>query len=847
MFATQLHRCKHMAGRQVSANRFNSLYYSEIRASQESGQPGTPFVLNIWSMSQSYPFRAVKFLITVAFCISLTTSLSYASRTVIGGTVEDGDGARLMGTTILISNGDSILSATQTDENGTFAVVLPETKLEEIVVSASSIGFVTSHQTLSLITDTLEVIFRLAQSIIRIDDLSVFPADEFAENHNVMSSAQVREAASHSIVATNPVSAIRSAGVIRTGSSHSSKLRVHGTNPVYMINSFDIGYDPNHYNMFSVIPAPVISEVIFHASGASAKYSHPAVVEFKTKAPFGEHSASEGNLSFLEATGKTSFGSDNWFAMGSLRKSVLDKLVDQIEVEPRGRTLPPTNFQDIFISGGLKLSPTYRLFVDHYQTRDYLSYSVGSVTGDTPDIHTLQHQRESFVGVRLSALYSKALINVYGAVHSSLELYRATPSDSVDSPRLMMDLNTSMKTWQGGVEAIIPIGAAELVIGDQVKLAPARTIELRQKNWNFLPPDAPSDQPFMFQEELNRMYGEFNKQVETVNHASYLSVSRSFGNLKLELGGRREQFSELTSGTEALVRGNARYLTGAHSSVTLHYGTYAESPLKRILEPYQVMVLDQINDLQPLHTRLVSARFNHERLSVGVFTKHISNIAQVGPDFGLLISDQTPEKGYLQIRSTGEARFYGGDVALTLDNLINKRLRIHSSYGYSRARQRANGITTVHSQDIPHRFRTELAYKVSRKLTAGVDFSVRSGFPFSPKLSNAVALLADRFRDQAGKIENAWPDSPYPGLLDPTRLINALLYQLYRDQLRLKNSERMPMHMSLDIHAGISIGRSTFTLNVANLTNRMNPIINTSSGYISDTGILPSIGYRLRF
>jgi hypothetical protein len=33
-------------------------------------------------------------------------------------------------------------------------------------------------------------------------------------------------------------------------------------------------------------------------------------------------------------------------------------------------------------------------------------------------------------------------------------------------------------------------------------------------------------------------------------------------------------------------------------------------------------------------------------------------------------------------------------------------------------------------------------------------------------------------------------------------------------------------------------------LNVANVTNRSNPIINTADGFVYDAGILPSLGLR---
>ncbi|MCK4462232.1 MAG: hypothetical protein KAW46_10535 [candidate division Zixibacteria bacterium] len=53
--------------------------------------------------------------------------------------------------------------------------------------------------------------------------------------------------------------------------------------------------------------------------------------------------------------------------------------------------------------------------------------------------------------------------------------------------------------------------------------------------------------------------------------------------------------------------------------------------------------------------------------------------------------------------------------------------------------------------------------------------------------------------------------------------------------------------MSVNLHFLIDFGGSELYCNIANVTNRGNPIMNTANGFVYDAGILPTVGYRLRF
>lgn len=129
------------------------------------------------------------------------------------------------------------------------------------------------------------------------------------------------------MVPTNPIAALHQPQLVRQGSSHSSKLRINGSNPRYFVNGSDIGHDPNHYGMFSIIPGSVVRSMNLYAQGTPSRFRGPTALELETPMPFGKRSSGELNLSLVEATGMISLSTDRIYSIGTLRKSVLDKLV----------------------------------------------------------------------------------------------------------------------------------------------------------------------------------------------------------------------------------------------------------------------------------------------------------------------------------------------------------------------------------------------------------------------------------------------------------------------------------------------------------------------------------------
>jgi hypothetical protein len=68
--------------------------------------------------------------------------------------------------------------------------------------------------------------------------------------------------------------------------------------------------------------------------------------------------------------------------------------------------------------------------------------------------------------------------------------------------------------------------------------------------------------------------------------------------------------------------------------------------------------------------------------------------------------------------------------------------------------------------------------------------------------------------------------------------------EFYQNMLRRESSLTFSPNAALNLYAAFSLGAATLNLAITNATNRYNPIINAPSGYVYDSGILPSVGLR---
>ena len=785
-----------------------------------AGPVGTPLVLKA-GVKTSVDNLVILFFLLVLSSPSGRADAPARMSSLTGG-VFDTEGRPVIGATVTLLQDTTIASVAVTDSVGGFTIDSPKSNRHDLRLRLSAVGYETAVFDLDGFKDIPGPEFILQAAIIDVGSIEVTAVDEGRGSEMTLSETQVARRAQRSVVPTNPISAIRQPQVSREGSAHSSKLRVNGTNPDYFINGINIGADPSHYGVFSIIPSSVVDRLRFNPQGNDASFSLPATVELFTPARFEKHRTGEVNVSLVEATGSLSVGTDRVYSVGSVRKSVLDKLVNYFDVSSDRRTLPPTNFEDIFLSSGLRLTDHARLFFDQYHVRDFLSYQTESSVYNAGGISVFEHCDEHYYGLRLDAVYRRALIRFNSSLDLATETYNANPGVSLaaDLSGITLELSEAARTYSSGVAVSLIGDNSQLDIGDQFQYVALRDWSLRQRNWNFRPADAASDNPAIYQAALNEVYAETSGDDTEINNAAYVSYSHHWARLKIRTGLRLEYFGNLRRSTVPTFRTDFEFNLGEGGSVTIHAGTYAENPAGNILDSYQVPVRANLSKLSPVETGLLSVGYRRGAFSFSVFGKRVSGLPVLTPDFGKVdCSGEAPviSDDFLAMKSGGETRFAGGDITFEMDRIKSTGISLYGFYGYTYAVNEVAGISTPYELNAPHKLLLQADYEFSALVTVGAELGVRSGYRFTPGETSAP------------KVEDL-----YTG-------------EYYADRLASENSESFDINASFDLHAILNFGDSELYLNVANVTNNSNPIINTADGYIYDAGILPSIGYRLRF
>ncbi len=626
----------------------------------------------------------------------------------------------LVGTAVIVKSGENNLGGVVSGPNGEYSIKIANVKEDTLIVRASSIGYEDRIVKLFSKSDTSVINFNLHEKPIELGTIVVSPKSREAELMTSMSSEKIDLASRHSLVTTNPISAIRQAQLVREGSSYSSKLRINGTSPIYYLNGIEMGYDPNHYGMFSIVPGSAVGQIRFFPQGTNASSSSPSIIQFGTIQPFDSKPHSEMDLSFVEGTGSVSLGSNNYYLLSTLRKSVLDKIANKITPDSKQVTIPPTAFKDIFISSGLKISDHIKLLNDNYDVKDNLSYNLGASSNNPGGINTYQNTGERFSGVRFEGLYQHLSFKLNGAVKEGREHYKAVSIGGDSLSSFYVDLNTQIVTQVADFEMNLLFGGTRITLGNNLNYVKGRQIQLRQNNWNFLPPDANSDNPFIYQRELNHYYGAYNSISDQLTDAGYLSVKQSWGLFEIESGLRGEYLRDLGEKNALLWRNSLLFRSPGFGLWGLSYGTYANSPVNRILEPYQILVMANLSKLRPVETSLSAINWAAGPFKLGAFKKEIRNIPRLIPDFSQVSEDGTAGKDFLVMRSDGQINSYGGDVTFELNNF--HRFDFFAFYGYSHAVKITQNITVPYELNAPNKLYTELGIRINRHFRIGGKF-----------------------------------------------------------------------------------------------------------------------------
>jgi hypothetical protein len=741
--------------------------------------------------------------------------MSLAYQIIITGKVYNSDNEPLSSAAVILRCENRQVRGAFTDSEGRFKIDIEDSDCSSMTLNVSLIGYFKTSQKIRLSSDSQVVNFILEEAPVRTDDIIVKPDRKPSLLEVSLNQDLIARSSRRSLFPTNPISAIKAPPVVRQGSNHSSKIRVYGTNPEYLINGMAIGYDPVHYGLFSVIPGSVIDEIRFKPMGTPAQYALPSIVDIKTSRDFNKHSTLMFDLSIIESTASFFGGNENYFILSSYRKSIIDKLADHINYSTDRACIPPSGFRDIFISAGWKINGKSRLILDQYHVEDHLSYEI-EPTGNNPEgISTRQKTDDHFIGLKYEYVSERVFYDLFAAVKSGAEGYYASPPDKISTQGFRVDLKAKEKSFLGGFDTETLFGKSLFTFGGKLNYTLLKQIELSQYNWNFLPPDAPSDNPFIYQDQLNLLYGRYSSSRDEFTGSLYSSFKYPFGIFELETGLRIEHFGNLHKKNAFLYRNTLRIDIPGPGNLELFYGAFAESPLTRILEPCQILINSYQEQLTPVYTELFSLGYKFEPITINLFTKSIKNVPFIDPDFDQISVDGEAVGEFLKMKSGSHIHICGGDIGFDSRKFFSNRFAVKSFYSYARATKSKQDIDIPYDLDVPHKFNILVDCRVSGSIALGAELSLRSGYPYTPTYTDSL------YQD-----ENKYSRS------------------YYRQILEMENSKRFPTNINLNIYTEFAIKRLEIYLSILNLTNHGNPIINTRDGFIYDTGILPGIGIR---
>lgn len=745
---------------------------------------------------------------------------SFLQAVVIQGTIFDENSLAIAGATIRASREGEFISGTSTNSLGRYSLKIPASIGDSLRLAASSLGFIEKAISVKIQQDTTTVDFQLLNRPLDIGTVVVRPDSAGRQPGVTLDKRMIEQSARYSLIPSNPIEAIKLPQALREGSNLSSKLIIDGTSPRYYINGLDIGSNPNHFGIFSIFPAAIVGQIDFNAQGSSARFGAPAIISLRTPTPFARHLTGELNPSFVECNGFVSYGTDNYFVLASVRKSILDEISGYINYRPDRLQLPPADFRDFFFSSGIKLSDRQRLFIDHYYVQDNLKYQTGPTSRNPYGVDSSQKTRESLTGIRFESVDKNLQFKAAGASKIGDELYRASPNMPLaqNSAGYSVYLHAERQINLGDFEMTILRENSRFTIGEHFDHVTRRSIRLNQRSWNFRPPDDISDNPYIYQEAFDRYYGAYASNQAEFTNAGYISYNRLFERCELEAGLRTEYFGSLAEKWKIAIRSTTTFPAFGGGSIKVSCGSYAENPASNLMEPYQVLIDRYLLQLRPIQTSMLAVDISKGAFDIGIFAKDIRRIPHLTPDFAYADFDSATDIRFLKIESAGRLRFAGARLTCRVDRIISDRLKLLAFYGFNEATKFAGNLKLPYELAARHRFYANAEIAISRTANIGAELAVHSGFHYTPSYPDSLFQIEGRYSRQFYDMING-----------------------------LENSRSFRTNVILNVHAGLNYDRMSIFCSVANITNYANPIINTADGFVYDAGILPSIGLSLKF
>ena len=519
------------------------------------------------------------------------------------------------------------------------------------------------------------------------------------------------------------------------------------------------------------------------------------------------------DLGAIDASATTTISDENYFVVGAVRKSVLDRLVDMVDQPSEQMTIPPVNYRDIFVSGGLVISDDIRFAIDQFFSQDYLTFKLDPSDLNPKGINTYQHSKGDYFSGRMEINRGNLMVRIRGGYMSKFEQYYVKSAGSTTSSSLYVDLKARRQTGLIGADMRKISGKTEIIMGQDFVVYDREQVSLRQNNWNFRPPDACSDSPFPYQEELNQAFNNYALSRAESDGAGYLSIRRNSGQWEMGVGLRTEYFDGLAKRWTTAFRADLTGTVAAGQKIRIGLGTYYENPISRVLESYQVIVRASALQLNPVKTMLVHISYSRGPVTIGGYRKKITSVPVIWPESVHSENPGIDNSTVIKAVSNGEINFFGGDIAFDLDYLEAHRFSLFGYYAFAQADKMTGSIEVPYELNARHSFYVQGQVRVSRSLTLGPAFMVRTGYAYTPIIEDISSLEIN-------------PESP----------------TYYESYLRRENSRRFPASLQLNLQAVYSTGRTRLSLGINNLTNHDNAIVNTGSGYVYDAGIMPVLG-----
>lgn len=737
------------------------------------------------------------------------------SQKVAAGQVLSRDNQPIVGATVSYESKDGVRGVI-TDSNGRFLLLLPNESRDTVLLTIRSLGYHTRSMAIALSLknqyELLPVIIVLTESTTELTGMTVTSPRDASKT--TQQSDQIMKRARQSLVPTNVSPTLIDPHLSRAGSMHSGQVRLAGTNPVYQLNGQSIGQDPNHFEALTLIPSSALTSTSIQSLGTSVMHRQLAAIELNAHPTFNGKNKTEVQASTVEMTGTSRYSGENIAGAISIRQSVINQVLGDFTANGSIKSIPPTNFTDLFVSAAYRVNRHTTLSFDQFAGTDQLEFNTSDLF-DEPAAGKVDLNQKSTDIISLLKMSSRGL-NSHWSVgvsrRSTDEIYAAVPQSALS--RLSLDLEGRHENIAARAEAGWNLSdETRIESGVELEAITRQDLSLSQTYWNFLPPFWNTDAEHPYQSWLNSEYANIQLSQQSQNGGLSFGFSTHLRpSFQLEAGVRGDYFSELLDHADLSYRLRAKVDLNSKSTLQLFHGTSSESPISGLLEPYQVLIRDQISLLSPIRSSLTSASFSTGRLTLSLYQKWQHHL----PVF-LPVDNAAETESFLQMRSIGSARYWGGAVNVSNIKLFSPKLTADLSYTYSQAWRYEAGAVYPHELHSPHRLEGGIQFAASRQLNLAGSFMVRSGYPYSPIRipSSSRATVLDR--------------------------------SIYEQSLVEMNSNHFPVHGYLNLYGEYRFGNTVIFGSVSNVTNRANALVHHPRGFLYDTSLLPTIGVKLSF